>query len=548
MTDIPDLGTLWQSRIDGIPVPLFWLDAARQMATQNQACRDLMPQLLEQLPGESAGGLRVADQWGHLQVMPMEDGFAGILIPQDLTQAIFTHAPIGMVVIHVSSQRFVHANPVFCQLVQYELAELQRKTHAELTYPRDLHQELITLGDFARNPSRPCIYEKRMLSKHHELVWVRVTAAFLDAEHLLAMVEDVTERKVREEELQKSEARFRQVFEDGAIGMAIVGFHYRLIQVNAMLCQLTGYSEAELLSRPFDWLLVPEGCQDYSALQKQLYYGRLPHYQIETQCRCKNGDLIWILLTVYGLRDVKGRASLSLAMVRDISQQKLAQEELSRSLIEKDILLREIHHRVKNNLHIIINLLDLQTQLVQDPTALNQLQESQNRIQAIALIHEQLYQSPSLGAIPFEPYLQHLVASILSTGQNMEEPIRCHLDITPVSLNMETAIPCGLIVNELLTNALKHAFPQGGGGDIFLEFRELPPTDRQRLFRLTVRDNGIGLDEVLDLSNTNTLGLRLVHLLIRQLEGTVGYSGAGGAEFCLTFSESNYRDRMAMPN
>ncbi len=529
-------------------MPVFWLDRNRQVIAQNQACRDVPAATLGELPDVTKAELQIQDRWVQRHIVPMAQGFAGSLIPRDLSQTIFDHAPIGMVVLHVHTQRFVQANPAFCQLVHYELSELRSKTHAELTYPRDLHHELMILGEFARNPSHPCCYEKRMVSQHHELLWVRVTVTLLDPQHLLAMVEDVTDRKAREEELQKSEARFRQVFEDGAIGMGILGFHHRLIQVNAMLGQCTGYSEAELLSLPFDRLLSPEGVSQFDTLQKRLYYGRLPHYQIETQCRHKNGTCFWILLTVYGLRNIQGRAALSLAMVRDISQQKTAQEELARSLAEKDILLREIHHRVKNNLHTIINLLDLQTQFIADPYALAQILESQNRIQAIALIHEQLYQSASLGAIALEPYLENLVASILSAHQNSQIAVHCHLDLAPVALNMETAIPCGLIVNELLTNALKHAFPQRSSGDIYLELRELASVEGRPRFCLAVRDNGIGLGEVLDWTTTHTLGLRLVHLLVRQLEGTVDYSGAGGAGFCIMFFESHYRDRIAMPS
>uniref|UniRef100_B8HYR2 Signal transduction histidine kinase n=1 Tax=Cyanothece sp. (strain PCC 7425 / ATCC 29141) TaxID=395961 RepID=B8HYR2_CYAP4 len=238
------------------------------------------------------------------------------------------------------------------------------------------------------------------------------------------------------------------------------------------------------------------------------------------------------------------QADLYQQLQLQLQERTQAEAKLKKSLREKELLLKEIHHRVKNNLTVVSSLLNLQSETTQDALALKLLQESQDRIATIALVHELLYQSPSLERIEVDQYLKRLTEQIFSTYSSQH--LRLHLDLDAVSLNIETALPCGLIVNELLSNALKHAFPSHETGDIWISFKL-----EKKHYCLIVRDNGIGLPEGLNLSQSPSLGLQVVSDLTRQLRGTIMLSQGenpaqrgSGACFRVVFQELYYRKRV----
>ena len=210
---------------------------------------------------------------------------------------------------------------------------------------------------------------------------------------------------------------------------------------------------------------------------------------------------------------------------REVLERARAEESVRRALADREVLLHEIHHRVKNNLQIVSGLLHLQVEAVTDPVAIASIRESQDRVMSIALVHEQLYQSTDLARLDFGAYVDRLTTHLLRANGARGRPVRLDLDVPPAPLDLNTAIPCGLIINELVTNALKHAFPA--------DSPEAPVIsvgweDAGQQWRLRVEDNGAGASQGLDFTQPNTLGLGLVQMLVRQLRGTVRVEPGAG--------------------
>ncbi len=217
---------------------------------------------------------------------------------------------------------------------------------------------------------------------------------------------------------------------------------------------------------------------------------------------------------------------------QEITERVRAEGQIKTSLREKEVLLKEIHHRVKNNLQVISSLLYLQSKNVKDQRSLEILQDSQNRVRSMALVHERLYQSQDLARVDFAKYVRSLVNHLFRSYGVNTNVTKLRIQVEDVFLGVDTAIPCGLIINELVSNSLKHAFPDGREGEIHIEFRA---NDGQ--FRLVIRDNGVGFPTDLDFRNTKTLGLQLVSTLVHQLEGTIKLDRSGGTAFEVTFAE-----------
>jgi PAS domain S-box-containing protein len=223
-------------------------------------------------------------------------------------------------------------------------------------------------------------------------------------------------------------------------------------------------------------------------------------------------------------------------ILRDITQRKIADESIRASLREKEVLLKEIHHRVKNNLQVVTSLLGLQSRTIQDDALRKMFQESQNRVHSMALIHESLYQSADLSEIDFPAYIDQLADYLFRSYGVNSNRVQLAASIDELRLTIDTAVPCGLILNELVSNSLKYAFPGGRSGRIQIEMRE----DANHFIRLAVIDDGVGFPEGMDQASTKSLGLRLVRTLADQLGATVEMSSNGGAQIALTFQAGGH--------
>jgi two-component sensor histidine kinase len=215
-----------------------------------------------------------------------------------------------------------------------------------------------------------------------------------------------------------------------------------------------------------------------------------------------------------------------------------AEKKIQEALTEKEVLLKEVHHRVKNNLQIISSLLNLQIGQSTDPILLDALRESQSRVRAMALIHEKLYQSEDLSRIDMTSYISGLTNALVSTYRVAPEKALIKIETADIYLDLETAIPCGLIINELISNSLKYAFPEDKSGTIHVSFHE----PKQGEYRLIVKDNGIGLPENFSVEKGSSLGLKLVSGLVRQIEGEMKVKNEAGVKFEIHFSSNGAID------
>ncbi|HHT18406.1 MAG: PAS domain S-box protein [Euryarchaeota archaeon] len=253
---------------------------------------------------------------------------------------------------------------------------------------------------------------------------------------------------------------------------------------------------------------------------------------VELECARKNGEMIHTMMATAPLMNADGNIQGVLATFVDISDMIAAENQIMASLEEKEVLLREIHHRVKNNLQIISSLMNLQSEYTHEPEILKMFQESKNRIRSMALIHEKLYQSKDLAHIDFVEYLKSLVDMLLGFYREKSNNIDVSLKCGEINLEIDTAISMGLIVNELLSNCFKHAFPGQNRGEVSITlFRS------GKNYLLEVADNGVGIPDDVDIKKTDSLGLLIVHTLTLQLKGTLEHFNDEGTKFRLSFPD-----------
>jgi two-component sensor histidine kinase len=224
-------------------------------------------------------------------------------------------------------------------------------------------------------------------------------------------------------------------------------------------------------------------------------------------------------------------------LLAEMEVRKKVEVQVKRSLGEKEALLREIHHRVKNNLQIIQSMLNLQLPQIKDEKAIALFKESQDRVYSMALIHEKLYQSESLARIDFYEYIRSLTNYLFLSYGAAVRAIRSRILVKDISLDVDKTIPCALIITELVSNSLKHAFPAGRRPKGAAEIRISMVLDTDNVFLLTVSDNGVGLPEGFEIEDSDSLGLKLVGALVGQLHGSLQIERVGGAEFTISFPE-----------
>jgi two-component sensor histidine kinase len=259
-------------------------------------------------------------------------------------------------------------------------------------------------------------------------------------------------------------------------------------------------------------------------------------WQGETAVISRNGPEIPASELILAHKSPSGSVEFLSTIIRDMSEQKEAEVRVKASLEEKEVLLKEIHHRVKNNLQIVSSLLQLQASYIKDTDALHIFEESRDRIKSMALIHEQLYQSNDLAQIDFPEYLRSLLNMVLSAHRSNRTRVETKLHVDPVSLDIDTAIPVGLITNELVTNSLKYAFAGRSSGEIGVRLTKSDTGD----FLLMISDNGVGLPEKFNFDKATSLGLRLVRILTKQMRARLEITNAMGTQFRVYFkSQAN---------
>jgi PAS domain S-box-containing protein len=360
-----------------------------------------------------------------------------------------------------------------------------------------------------------------------------------DGDFVLSSIVDITERKHATEQ-------FRLALEAAPTGMLMMSEAGMIVLVNAQIETLFGYPRAELLGRHIEMLVPKRFRVHHPGLRKDFF--RDPKTRVmgagrELYGLRKDGAEVPIEIGLNPLQTSEGHFVLS--SIADITDRKRAQEGLhalnaeleqrvgarTSELKERESLLQEIHHRVKNNLQVISSLINMQIRGLEDVSTRAALRDCQSRVVTMAQIHEMLYQSADYARVPFAKYAQDLTARVLSASGISHGTVALQFELEDLSLPVEQAIPCGLILNELVANSLKHAFPNGASGTIRVELRLTP--DRSAL--LSVSDNGVGIAPTLDMEKLSSLGIQLVMTLVDQLEGHLEITRTPGSTFRITF-------------
>jgi PAS domain S-box-containing protein len=346
------------------------------------------------------------------------------------------------------------------------------------------------------------------------------------------VAEDITESA----RSQETTERFRAILEATTDMVGMADKFGRLFYINGAGRDLLGLAPDE----PIGNLRLPDvhapWASDLVALEGLPVAMIEGAWQGETAVLSRNGGEVPASELILAHKSPSGSVEFLSTIIRDMSEQKEAESRVKASLEEKEVLLKEIHHRVKNNLQIVSSLLQLQASYIKDPDALNIFEESRDRIKSMALIHEQLYQSNDLAQIDFPEYLRSLLNMVLSAHRTKQTHVETRLHVDPVSLDLDTAIPVGLITNELVTNSLKYAFAGRNVGEIGVRLTKSESGD----YLLMVSDNGVGLPPKFNFDKATSLGLRLVRILTKQMRARLEISNGIGTEFRVYFkSQSN---------
>ncbi len=457
-------------------------------------------------------------------------------------------------------------NPAFEILTGFKVSESLGKFFGNFIHPEDLNYAM-EIHYMVQAGFTPPIFELRFLFSDGSFKYVEFSVASLFQDTIvtgtLGIARIVQERKDAEKALIDSEAKYRILIEQAADGIFIGDQNGNFIEVNSRACTLSGYSRHELLRMNMSKLYSEE-----EQLRSPLRYDLLlkgETVKSERMLTRKNGSSIPVEMNTKRMpngsfqaiiRNISERRKAEEFMLKyqeeleklvkkrtrdfeksnkqlnnEIIERLKSEEQIKLQLREKEILLKEIHHRVKNNMQVIISLLNLHAATIDDKHILDLYKESQNRIKSMALIHEKLYQSKDFTHIDFSDYLSSLAGYLTQIYQFDKSSIDVITKTYKIPFEFDTAITLGLIVNELVSNAMKYAFSEGKKGNILIELKK----SASKTIQLVVSDNGSGMPKNVNYKKTKSLGLQLVCTLVEQIEGTMRMNSKNGTRFTINF-------------
>jgi len=442
--------------------------------------------------------------------------------------------------------QWTYISPSVVRMRGYTAEEVRERTLEDLITPESYKMAKQVFGEELAKENREGVDPDRIRSldlqfvhKDGRLIWGEITASMLRDEDgmaigILGVTRDITARRAAEITLRESEELFRTTFRTSPDSININRLSDGLyIDINEGFTSMSGYTREDVIGRSSIDLDIWVDPQDREKLVEGLTKDG-QYLNLEARFRMKNDTIVTGLMSakVIMLNDEPHILSIT----RDISELKKAEAEVKASLDEKEILLKEVHHRVKNNLQVISGLLNLQAHHISDHDAREIYKESQNRVITMGLIHEELYQAKDLAHVDFAAYIQNLATNLFVSYGVRPEKVDLVLDTEHIEMVVDTAIPCGLIVNELITNSLKHGFPGDLTGEIRVGFHSVS----EGKFLMSVSDNGVGFPADQDFRMTKSLGLQLVTVMTDLLNGTIEMDREGGTTFRILFKE--YRE------
>jgi PAS domain S-box-containing protein len=454
---------------------------------------------------------------------------AALHVAEDRFTKVFRRSPVPMCITRMSDGTILDVNESFVGLFGYTPEEILHHRAAEFGFWSDANDREIGMQALSANGSTvnlECPLKKKSGEKGMQLL--STERIELGGEPcLLTTTIDITNRKVMEEALLDSNERFEKAFRSSPMLMSLSSLDDgTIVEVNDASERVLGYRRHEVLGKTFEeigWMSNDDRARIQEGLSRRQHIRNL-----DLHLRRKGGQIVHCSFSGE-IVSLRGKKYL-LAVAEDITERKHAEEQLARSAREKEELMKELQHRVKNNLSLIAALLGFGMDKLPDDRSKQAFVDAQNRIRSMSRIYEQLYQSSSLGDIEADIYLSQLATSLVKTYALDADRFRLHLRIDPVKMDMKRMVPLGLIVNELMTNALKYAYPDGKGGEVRLTFEKL-----NKNIVLAVSDDGVGLPKGINLETLDTLGLRIVSMLADQIEAELAIEGARGTSVSLTF-------------
>lgn len=414
----------------------------------------------------------------------------------------------------------------------------------EFVHPDDLRMVEKKSKEFRKKGSIVNVEFRILIGSKVKYVTLSSSAVYEGNEYVGSrdILRDITQEKEYQELISTQTSHLNSIFENKSdVIMCTLDSDFNITSFNSKLKDYVLHHfdlELELGMCFMDLLVANVSEKVRSNLYDYYTQATLGHpIQFDGILKGRNGEDIWIETFLSPIK-VEGKSKYDIAlMAMDITDKKQTELEITKSLQEKEVLLKEVHHRVKNNLQVISSILNLQSSYVKDQNTLDILRESQNRVKSMSFIHESLYRSKDFSQVNFSDYLNNLINNVVHTFLLPDKDVMLVTDLGSVNLNLDQAIPCGLILNELLTNAMKYAF-------VGIEEPELQVSisEENNKVSISVIDNGIGLPKDFKIDETDSLGLQLVQTLTDQLDGTLDMKTGDGTKYLLTFEKMNQPD------
>ena len=346
--------------------------------------------------------------------------------------------------------------------------------------------------------------------------------------------DEIKEQVIQNEELSRREQEYRFLADHSADLITLMDGNFKCLYISPSSEFFLGYSPEELMTlEDYRDLIHPDSKQSFSLeFEGMMKYHDATRFLYQTIK--KDGSAFWVESNINPIFDSStGKLKAMLSITRDVSNQIDQEEALMEAARQKELLIKEVHHRVKNNLAILTSLVNMQKSEFTDHKTLDIFSDLQFRVRAMALVHEQLYKSRNIEVLPIGEYLSKLVGIVSSAFASSK--VTVHQDFYDEIIDVEITLPLGLIVNELLTNAFKYAFPDNKEGNIWVTYKKTPHRKKSMIEMrcLTVRDDGIGLPVDFDFSQRTSMGSQIIHLLAKQLEGEIKIDGTKGASFSI---------------
>lgn len=465
---------------------------------------------------------------------------ADLRIKSLLSEKILAAVPITIFVLDIRTEQIIYSNFTSKEFLSYSFNDQQNNAleiGKLLLSDTDYEWVVAAFNELNHcNDDRIKTIELRLKDKDGNYYWfeVKLTVFTRDinnnSQQIIGLLQNIDEKRKTAASLVESDLSYKNLFNTIEDAIYIQDETFKFIDVNNGAELIDGFLKDELIGKTPEFLSAP-GKNDYEKIKEKLteaFIG-IPQ-QFEFWVTNKDGAISLKDVKVYN--GIYFGKKVIVAHVQDITKRKREEEKMHSALAEKNVLLREVHHRVKNNLQAMIYLIEMQIDRLDDEKVKIFLRELQEQARTMSLVYEQLYQSDYLAKVDMDGYLNNLTSNVIQAF-GLNKDINFYVNANNVSLDVETAMPCGLIINELLTNSLKYAFPDGFGDNPTINI--LLTFDNNKI-TITTSDNGIGFPDNFDWENTDSLGLKLVNFWVKyQLAGSIKLDTQGGTNFIICF-------------